>query len=185
MKILIIVGHPNIEKSRVNKYLLSQVESEKNITIHYLEKEYLKDGMILPIHWKEEQKLILEHDRIILQFPFYWYSFPALMKRWVDEILLENTYTQNPIFAKKEFLFSITTGGNEVAYSASGYNNYSISQFTLPFEQIMNLIQAKYLSPFLVQGTMHHLPDEKLKEKGQEYKAYIQSEKLSAIGKIK
>ena len=35
----------------------------------------------------EEQKHLAAADRIILQFPFYWYSTPALLKQWQDDVL--------------------------------------------------------------------------------------------------
>ncbi|PST49908.1 hypothetical protein COO72_00505 [Bifidobacterium callitrichos] len=34
-----------------------------------------------------EQKLVEEHDRIVLQFPPYWYSSPAPLKEWEDKVL--------------------------------------------------------------------------------------------------
>ena len=34
-----------------------------------------------------EQKLLLDHDIIIWQHPFYWYSAPAIIKEWMDLVL--------------------------------------------------------------------------------------------------
>jgi len=33
---------------------------------------------------------LLEHDRIVLQFPMYWYSMPPLLKKWLDDVLTYN-----------------------------------------------------------------------------------------------
>ena len=38
---------------------------------------------------KREQQLLLDHDIIVLQHPFYWYSSPAIIKEWLD-LVLEN-----------------------------------------------------------------------------------------------
>lgn len=41
----------------------------------------------LNISAKREQKLLLEHDAIVFQHPFYWYSTPAILKEWQDIVL--------------------------------------------------------------------------------------------------
>ena len=35
---------------------------------------------------KTEQKILEVSDRIVLQFPIYWYQTPALMKQWFDVV---------------------------------------------------------------------------------------------------
>lgn len=78
MKSLVILAHPNIEISRVNKRWKQELLSyTKEDTIHELYQEYP--------HWtidvSNEQKLLEMYQRIILQFPLYWYSFPPLLKK--------------------------------------------------------------------------------------------------------
>lgn len=36
---------------------------------------------------EKEQQLLLELERIVFQFPMYWYSSPALLKQWEDDVL--------------------------------------------------------------------------------------------------
>ncbi|WGQ09202.1 NAD(P)H-dependent oxidoreductase [Pedobacter gandavensis] len=36
---------------------------------------------------KEEQSWVETHDKIIFQFPFYWFNSPPLFKKWLDQVL--------------------------------------------------------------------------------------------------
>lgn len=69
-KTLVIVTHPDIDKSSVNKRWLEELEKNQDIvTIHQLHKNY-PDNVI---DVAAEQRLLLSHDNIIFQFPFYWF----------------------------------------------------------------------------------------------------------------
>jgi putative NADPH-quinone reductase len=56
---------------------------QNNVTIHQLYAAYPD----FRIDVKREQELLSLHDRMILQFPLYWYSTPALLKQWFDVVL--------------------------------------------------------------------------------------------------
>jgi putative NADPH-quinone reductase len=84
MKTLVIVAHPNLNTSRVNKTWLEEVKKYPDkITVHDLYASY-PDWRI---DVQREQELAMQHERIIFQFPFYWYSSPPLLKKWLDDVL--------------------------------------------------------------------------------------------------
>ena len=61
-----------------------------------------------------EQNKLLDADLIILQFPLWWGSFPAILKGWVERVLsYDFAYGANNELAGKSILFSVTTGGAE------------------------------------------------------------------------
>lgn len=72
MKTLVIIAHPNMDGSKVNKAWKNQLENSDNITINEIYKSY-PDGKI---DVKREQELVKAHDRIVFQFPFHWYNAP-------------------------------------------------------------------------------------------------------------
>ncbi|XP_044280483.1 ribosyldihydronicotinamide dehydrogenase [quinone] isoform X2 [Varanus komodoensis] len=37
----------------------------------------------------EEQRKVKEADLVIFQFPLYWFSMPAIMKGWMDRVLVQ------------------------------------------------------------------------------------------------
>jgi len=74
---LVIFAHPHLDKSHVNKAWLKEIKRHpEKITVHDLYASY-PDWQI---DVQREQELAEKHDRMIFQFPFYWYSSPPLLK---------------------------------------------------------------------------------------------------------
>lgn len=82
MKTLVIYSHSYQEQSIANKSILEVLSQETDYSIRNLEVLY-PDGQI---DIAAEQAALLEADVIVLQHPLFWYSVPALMKRWQDEV---------------------------------------------------------------------------------------------------
>lgn len=73
-KTLVIVTHPDIDKSVVNKRWVEELQKHRDlVTIHQLHEHY-PDHMI---DVAAEQQLLLDHDNIIFQFPFFQHSAVA------------------------------------------------------------------------------------------------------------
>lgn len=75
---------------------------------------------------KEEQRKVEQADLIIFQFPLYWFSVPAIMKGWIDRVLIQGfAFTMQKIydfgiFKNKKAMLSFTTGGTESMYLPDG-----------------------------------------------------------------
>ncbi|XP_051985274.1 ribosyldihydronicotinamide dehydrogenase [quinone]-like [Xyrauchen texanus] len=39
----------------------------------------------------EEQQKLKQADLVIFQFPLYWFSVPAIMKGWIDRVLIQGS----------------------------------------------------------------------------------------------
>jgi len=89
---------------------------------------------------EEEQRKILAADAVILLFPLWWYSMPAIMKGWVDRVWAYglaygyqgagNTYRYGDGgFAGKRALLAVSVGGPARDYSPRGING--------PLEQLL------------------------------------------------
>jgi hypothetical protein len=79
-KNVVFVGHPNLKASKLNKSLLLEVEKHPEILVRDVYKLYgdlTFNGHVNP---EEDQKIIEGAERIILQFPFHWYTAPVLLK---------------------------------------------------------------------------------------------------------
>ncbi|KPB05947.1 NAD(P)H-dependent oxidoreductase [Bacillus sp. CHD6a] len=172
MKTLVLLAHPKIENSRINKAWSQKLMTVENITVHNLYVSY-PDGKI---DVKHEQQLLLDHDRIVFQFPFYWYSSPSLLKEWQD-VVLEYGWAYGTNGTKlhgKEFLLVISTGGPASAYQAGGYNLFSMSELTKPFQATANLTGMKFLPAFTLQGS-HRLSEEEIEENAEVLAGYLRS----------
>jgi glutathione-regulated potassium-efflux system ancillary protein KefG len=168
-KTLVIVAHPNMKNSRFNKRLRDEL-TKTDVTIHDLYETYPDENIDIA----REQELLLTHDRIVLQFPFYWYSSPSLLKKWQDHVLAFG-WAYGPGGTKlhgKELMLAITTGGPEAAYQAGGYNQYAMSELLKPFQATSNLIGARYLPAFIIHG-VNQLTEQQVNEHAARYVEHI------------
>lgn len=147
MKTLIIVSHPELRESHTQRFLWESLPDEQ-VTWHHLEGVY-PDGAIDP---QQEQALLRAHERIVLQFPLYWYSSPPLLKAWQDAVLTEGfAYSRNGSqLAGKELLLVVTTGVQGRAYQPGGAEQFTIQELMRPFQAVALKCQMVYLPVFLV-----------------------------------
>ncbi|GAB2799048.1 NAD(P)H-dependent oxidoreductase [Rhabdobacter roseus] len=168
-RVLILFAHPLFEKSRVNKELINQVPSQAGITFHDLYEHYPDFN----IDVAAEKELLLAHDIIIWNHPFYWYSCPALLKQWID-MVLEVGWAYGPggnALQGKVVLQILTTGGPQASYQHEGNNRFTMSEFLAPFDQTVRLCKMHYLPPFVIHGT-HRLQPSDIRAQATEY-AYL------------
>lgn len=178
-KTVIFIAHPNLQQSRLNKALINSVKEAflSNVIIKDLYAEYGNLKFTDSINPSADQKLIEDADRIILQFPFHWYSSTPLLRKWIDDIFtfgwaygVENLKTKG-----KKLYLAITTGGEAKAYHPSGYNNYFVTDFFNPFVQTAKLCQMQFAGEFLTQGA-RVITDEQLNLKAKEYVKFVKGE---------
>jgi glutathione-regulated potassium-efflux system ancillary protein KefG len=171
-KILILLFHPLLHKSRVNRVLVNAVAGIEGVSLRNMYDLYPD----FHIDIKEEQKLLLQYDIIIWQHPFYWYSSPSLMKEWLD-LVLEHGFAygrEGRALEGKMVMSAITTGGRKEAYAAEDGVKFSIRQLLAPVEQTVELCNMDYLPPFVTHGT-HLLNAAQIEEAGEHYGHVIRS----------
>ncbi len=157
-RILVLFAHPALEKSRVNRELAAAVRDLPGVTFHDLYEVYPE----FDIDVRREQNLLVEHDMIVMQHPFFWYSTPAMLKEWQD-LVLEHGWaygSEGKLLHGKQALSVVTTGGREQAYAPEGLNRFTMRQFLAPLEQTFRLCGVEYLPPFVVHGTLGMIGEE-------------------------
>jgi glutathione-regulated potassium-efflux system ancillary protein KefG len=166
-KILVLFAHPRLGTSVVQKAMLKAISGLDNVTFHDLYAAY-PDFMI---DVAREQALLLEHDVIVFQHPFYWYSCPAIIKEWMD-LVLEHGWaygTGGTNLHKKIMLSALSTGGSEDAYHHQGRNRYEVEELLAPFNQSAHLCGMAYLKPFII-FTGRHLDAAELAGHAESYR---------------
>ena len=84
MKTLVIVAHPDLEKSVVNRRWVDEAEKHpEHFTVHRLYQTYPDEQIDIA----REQALVEQHGTLVLQFPIYWFGCPSLLKKWMDQVL--------------------------------------------------------------------------------------------------
>lgn len=149
-RVLILFAHPALHRSRINAALVDAVQGIEGVTFRDLYEEYPN----LHIDFETEQELLLEHDIIVWQHPFYWYSAPAILKEWLD-VVLEYGFAYGEGGTRltgKKVMSALTTGGPAEAYQRGGYNHYSLKELLAPYDQTARLCGMEYLEPFVIQG---------------------------------
>ncbi len=151
-RILVLFAHPVLERSRVNARLAAAVRAIDGVTLHDLYETY--PTMNLDV--RREQALLVQHDVVIFQHPFYWYSAPAIMKEWQDLVLEHNwAYGDDGHALDGKLTFNvISTGGPEVAYRKDGYNRFTMRELLSPWDQTATLCRMRFLAPFVTHAAL-------------------------------
>lgn len=153
MKTLHLVFHPDLNSSRVNSIWKQRIEESGAVT---KTRDLYADYPDFQIDVEREQADLLAHDRIVLQFPFFWYSTPPLLKKWLDDVL---TYgfaygSEGDKLKGKEVQLIVSVGGPEESYMPGGYNSFSVTEFLRPLQQSFFLCQMTYLPPMWMHGSV-------------------------------
>ena len=171
-KTLVVVAHPDLNKSRINRTWLKHLHPHADkVTVHELYKSY-PDGRI---DAADEQKLLESHDRIILQFPLFWFSTPALLKQWMDDVFAYG-WAFGPGGDKlegKEIGVAVSTGGPAHAYQAGAQNQYTLSELLRPLQMTAQYTRAKYLPVFAMQGALYNPSDAEVEQNARAYVQHV------------
>jgi glutathione-regulated potassium-efflux system ancillary protein KefG len=170
--ILVVFAHPSYRRSRSGRILAEAVGGLAGCSFHDLYETY-PDG---DIDLEAEKQRLREHDVIVLQHPFYWYSVPPLLKEWID-LVLEFGWAYGPggeALRGKGWMAAITTGGGAEAYTRQGPNRYTIRELLAPIEQTGRLCGMEWLGPFVVHGS-HRLTDTELRQHAVDYRRLLEA----------
>lgn len=175
-KVVVISGHPNLDDSYTNKVILEQLGSKiESVDVRRLDTLYAD----YQVDVETEQAALLDAQVVILQFPFYWYSVPALMKKWIDDVFSFN-FAYGPEGDKlkgKDFIISTTIGGPDESYDPLGYNHFTVEQLLHPIQQLAYLAGMNYQKPVYTHG-MVYIPGVYNTQEGVEAKAVEHAEHL-------
>lgn len=169
-RLLVLFAHPSLQRSRVHRRLLAEVAARPDVTLHDLYEAYPDFEIDVP----REQRLLTEHDTILLQHPLYWYSTPPLVKQWED-LVLEHGWAygaQGTALRSKRAVSVVSAGGREEAYRPEGRNRYSVEELLRPLEATWRLCGVTPLVPFVVHGT-HRLDASGIEAEAARYGAFL------------
>ncbi|CAJ1178616.1 Glutathione-regulated potassium-efflux system ancillary protein KefG [Companilactobacillus paralimentarius] len=144
MKTLVIVSHPEINNSQTQQFLMQGAKMQ-DVTWHHVEE-------LAEIDVAKEQALLKENDRIIFQFPLYWYAAPEGLKHWEDEVLTRNfVYGDgDDNLSDKEFGIVVSTGMPLKEFRRGGSENITIDQIMAPYYAIADRAKMNILPTFTI-----------------------------------
>lgn len=158
--IYLLAAHPHWGASRVTRHLLRACENLPGLQVCDLYSRY-PDYAIDVAH---EQAQLQAAQLVVLLHPLQWYSMPALLKLWLDEVFAHGwAYGGHQALAGKDLWLVTSTGGPEDSYHPQGYNRYFFDAFLPPYEQTAALCGMRFLPPLVLHGA-HRVAEEELKE---------------------
>lgn len=145
---LVILAHPHLDDGSIaNRVIADRLAQEPSVTIRNLHALYPDFNIDAPA----EQQALVDADTVVFQFPWYWYSVPGILKHWMDEVLTHGfAYgSTGKALNGKRLLLSVTVGGPEESYQASGFNTYPMEDLLHPIQQLANLCGMRFLAPIV------------------------------------
>lgn len=132
----------------------------------------------------EEQRKIMEADMVLLQFPLWWYSMPAILKGWVDRVFVKGfAYgVQDPddrgrtlrygegTFAGKRAMVVTTAGGTNESFGRRGVNG-DIMDLLFPIHHGILWYTGMLVVEPVVVPAANHLPDDDFRRASAELHA--------------
>ncbi|MBO9491622.1 NAD(P)H-dependent oxidoreductase [Endozoicomonas sp. G2_1] len=152
--ILVVSGHPNLAESNTNTVIIESLEQQlDNLEVRKLHQLYPD----YQIDVGAEQAALIKADIVVLQFPFYWYSTPALLKKWLDDVFSYNfAYgAKGDKLKGKDLILSFTIGGPKDSYQPLGYNHFTIELLILPLQQTAYLAEMNFAAPIYTHGMVY------------------------------
>ncbi|MBC2127413.1 NAD(P)H-dependent oxidoreductase [Listeria marthii] len=168
MKTLVIIAHPNIENSRVNKvWKEALLKNTADVQIHELYQAYPNWDIDVAF----EQQQLQNYDKVIIQFPFYWYSYPPLLKKWFDDVFSHGwAYgSKGDKMADKKLALAISIGDKQCNYQENAPIGYSLETLLTPFRATINHIKADYRGAHTIFGSSFEVTDEEIAENAEVY----------------
>ncbi|QPG06819.1 NAD(P)H-dependent oxidoreductase [Salinimonas marina] len=106
----------------------------------------------------DEQNKLLSSDLLIFQFPLWWWSFPSMLKGWVDRVLSSGfAYGKDAKLKPKKVMYSITTGGanskEELAYYQTKIDGL--------YQDIFGFMGWEILPAFIAHGVQQKTNEER------------------------
>lgn len=108
-----------------------------------------------------ELEKIAKADHIIFQFPLWWFSTPAILKGWLDRVLVKGfAYDAGKVFENgllkgKTASLVVTTQSPESAYQLDGLHEADIHSFLHPIHHTLRFVGIKPLSPHVVYAAFN------------------------------
>ncbi len=120
-----------------------------------------------------EMDKLMWSDALILQFPLWWCSMPAILKGWIDRVFAcgvaygGGRYYSRGVFKGRRAMCSVTVGGSQEMYSPVGAYG-ALAHVLFPIHHgILNFVGYSVVQPFVVYGPSRMSDEQRNEELGR------------------
>jgi putative NADPH-quinone reductase len=144
MHTLVVVSHPQLSGSNTQNFFRESAQSLADVLWHPLTTQNFDLAA--------ERQLLQTADRVVLQFPLYWYSAPASLWRWLDEVWVRGVvYDEHGgLLSGKTLGLVVNYGQSPQSFGLAGQNGLSVADTLKPFVGIANRTGMTLLPPIVV-----------------------------------
>ena len=145
-----------------------------------LEQRHASKQQLLSADIQSEIEKVQKADLVILSFPMYWTSVPAILKGWIDRVFVSGIFYGGKRFynhggiAGKKAMLSFTLGGRNHMFGENAIHG-SIEDLLLPIQRgTLAYVGFEVLPPFVA----YHVPyisEEARQQMLIDYEKYLQN----------
>jgi glutathione-regulated potassium-efflux system ancillary protein KefF len=152
-RLLVLYAHAAPHLSRVNRRLADAALLSDGVYLRDLYETYPDFYIDVP----REQALVAQAEVLVFLHPLQWYSMPALMKEWIDTVLVEGwAYgagsTGGGALQGKRYWLVATTGGGADEFAFGARHGRPFADYLAPFRQTAALCGMEWLEPHILHG---------------------------------
>jgi glutathione-regulated potassium-efflux system ancillary protein KefF len=152
-EVLVLVAHPDIARSRVNRALADEARRRAAGEVEVRDLYALYPDYEIDV--EAEQAALSAARAVVWVHPVQWYSMPALMKLWVDEVFAFR-WAYGPdgdALAGKCLWLVASAGGAESSYGPDGHHRHAFERFLPAYRQTAELVGMRFLEPSIFYGS--------------------------------
>lgn len=158
MKKTIVLSHPKLAESAVQSFLLEGLNwLDAGVNIIKLDQKLLRSTLSLA----EQRELILNSAEVFLQFPLYWYSAPASLAQWQEELFTDKFVheLQEKNKVQPATLAAVISMADKSAdFGAGARIGRTISELLSPFQSFAEKVGFSYRKPFIIEQFNYQTP---------------------------
>ena len=150
--VLVLVAHPDLARSRVNRALAAQARLLPSDRVQVRDIYALYPDYVVDV--EAEQAALAAARTVVWVHPIQWYSMPALMKLWIDDVLAFR-WAYGPggrALAGKCLWLAVSTGGVETSYQKTGGADHPFERFLAPYRETAEMVGMRFLDPLILHG---------------------------------
>lgn len=147
---------------------------------YFLAQQAAYKTKTLSIDIHSELTKIAWAKHIIFQFPLWWFSTPAILKGWLDRVLVKGfAYDAGKIFNDgllkgKTASLVVTTQSPESAYQINGAHQATIDTFLHHIHHTLRFVGIETIAPFVIYAAFN-LDEERKANIVKEYVDYLKN----------
>ncbi|MEK8028598.1 NAD(P)H-dependent oxidoreductase [Pseudaquabacterium rugosum] len=152
MRTLILVSHPDIERSVVTRHLLQAARQAPDTTVRHLEALYGHDEHRIDV--AAEQAAYAGVERVICVFPIHWFNLTPMLKAYLNRVWTWG-WSHGPggqALRGKTMQLVVSAGATAHTYSPQGVIHATMDEVLAPMKASALYVGMDYAAPLAFYG---------------------------------